>query len=282
MKKILFICFSFCLLACKNDSKYETIYQEENIKRDVTQKVQVLNFGTFHFGSTPDANTTDFDENDPFNKQKAHEVAQLIAAFKPTVIIVETSPNSNKEIQRLFEAYKKNPEMKFNRNSEMNLIAFEVGRLANAKRIYGIDHQLGYNYKIGDQIKNNKIDADTYNDFQKHPLRHASISNPSLDALSLLDQLKTINSDEYLDYLYQINADILTYVGKEDGFEGADVAADFYRRNLRMFSNLNKIPLSEKDRVFLFMGAGHTAFFRDFLKRSTKYTPVSALELLNK
>jgi hypothetical protein len=68
-----------------------------------------------------------------------------------------------------------------------------------------------------------------------------------------------------------INADILNHAGTKDNFEGADEAANYYRRNLRMYSNLNRIPLEKQNRVFILMGASHTAFFRDFMSRSPKY-----------
>ena len=48
--------------------------------------------------------------------------------------------------------------------------------------------------------------------------------------------------------------------------EGADAAAKFYHRNLVMFSNLNQIPMTKDDRIFILMGGTHTAFFYGFLK----------------
>ena len=78
-----------------------------------------------------------------------------------------------------------------------------------------------------------------------------------------------------------INADILTHAGTKDAFEGADEAALFYKRNLRMYSNLNRIHLDKEDRVFILMGAAHTAFFRDFISRSPKYTMVNTFDFLN-
>ena len=35
--------------------------------------------------------------------------------------------------------------------------------------------------------------------------------------------------------------------------------------------NINKIQLTKNDRVFIIMGASHTAFINDFMKRSPKY-----------
>ncbi len=80
------------------------------------------------------------------------------------------------------------------------------------------------------------------------------------DSLSILGKLKLMNRDRYLYFLIAVNADMLNHAGTEEGFEGADEAAKYYQRNLRMYSNLNRIDLEEHDRVFILMGASHTAF----------------------
>tara|TARA_R110000772_G_scaffold73094_6_gene159217 strand:- start:1627 stop:1791 length:165 start_codon:yes stop_codon:yes gene_type:complete len=47
-----------------------------------------------------------------------------------------------------------------------------------------------------------------------------------------------------------------------------------------MYSNLNLISLDSNDRVFILMGAAHTAFFRDFVKRNPKYEMVNTFDYL--
>ena len=64
------------------------------------------------------------------------------------------------------------------------------------------------------------------------------------------------------------------------GSRGADEAAKYYQRNLRMYSNLNRIELNQDDRVFILMGASHTAFFRDFMSRNPKYKMVNTFKYL--
>ena len=73
---------------------------------------------------------------------------------------------------------------------------------------------------------------------------------------------------------------MLTHAGTEKGFEGADEATKFYQRNLRMYTNLNRIQLNKNDRVFILMGSAHTAFFRDFFSRSPKYKMINTFDYL--
>lgn len=259
-----------------------SVFSQENSNENSNEqllKVQVLNFGTFHMGMTTDKNKTEFDENDKENQKKVHAIAQKIAAFKPTVILVEYKPEYNSKLQESYKQYLENPDMFFKNPSEVQLLAFELGRLCGTKRIYGIDHKMGYNYEIGNEIEN-KINKKFHDNFYKDPLSFFPSVNIDQNKLSLLEKLKITNKDEYLNFLITVNADILTHVGKENGFEGADEAAKYYQRNLRMYSNMNRINLKPSDRVFLLMGASHTAFFRDFISRSVKYEMVNTFDYL--
>ncbi len=244
-----------------------------------TDKIQVLNFGTFHMGLTNDAHSTEFNERDKENQAKVHEVARKLAAFKPTVIVVETAPGYDNKLQSLYSKYREDSTMSFKNPSEVELLAFEIGRLSEASRIYGIDHSMEYNYNIAGEI-DNTIDPATVNDYYNNPFRTTPEINVNEDTLSLLENLMLTNRDKYLDFLLTINADILTHAGTKDSFEGADEAAKYYQRNLRMYSNLNRIALDKEDRVFILMGASHTAFFRDFISRSPKYEMVNTFDYL--
>ncbi|MEL6944452.1 MAG: DUF5694 domain-containing protein, partial [Bacteroidota bacterium] len=226
-------------------------------------------------GSTSDQHKTEFDENDDENKRAVHQIAEKIAAFKPTVIIVELTPKGNVSLQKEYEEYLLDPSMKFDFPSEIELLAYEVGRLTEAKRIYGIDHKMDYDYMINERI-DNQIDTATYKHFEKIlPEKIKEMEN-----LTLSEKLKFLNTDSSLDFFLFVNADILTHTGTKGNFEGADEAAKYYQRNLRMYSNLNRIPLKKEDRIFILMGASHTAFFRDFMSRSTKYEMVNTLSYL--
>ncbi len=159
------------------------------------------------------------------------------------------------------------------------MVAFEIAKISQLKRLYGIDHKMDYNYMIGEEI-DNVIDPVTYQDYTENPFKTTPGIAINEDNLSLLDRLKLMNQSAYLNFLIEINADILTHVGTENNFEGADEAAKYYHRNLRMYSNLNRIPKDSTDRIFLIMGGSHTAFFNDFMRRSPKYELVDVFEYL--
>lgn len=254
-----------------------SVAQELVLDLKFKDAVPVLNMGTFHMGYTPDANTTEFDEHDQQNVRQVHEIARALAAFEPTVIVVERVPGKNEELQKAYRAYLENPEMKFSAPSEIELLAFEVGRLARTDRIYGIDHQEGYNYRIAGEVENS-LDSESYFRYMKKV--DDLMKRYPEEEMTLLEKLLNINDPQYLDLLININADMLTHVSSKGNAEGAHEAAKFYHRNLVMYSNLNQLELTSKDRVFILMGGTHTAFFKMWLERSPKYEAVDVRRYL--
>ncbi len=280
--KITILALILLNIGCKQSTPVEVEESSSiSIKKNdhKPKKIPILNFGTFHFGYTNDANTTKFDEHDKENQIQAHKIAEKLSSFKPTVILVETVPKRNEKLQNEYQAYISNPKMNFERPTELELLAYELGRISGVERIYGIDHKMGYNYNIGNEIKNN-IDSIWHDKYYENPLSFYPDVDEEMDDHNLFDRLKQTNHDQYLDFLITVNADMLTHVGTNDGFEGADEASKYYQRNLRMYSNLNRLELKEDDRVFILTGASHTAFFRDFLSRSPKYEMVNTFDYL--
>jgi Family of unknown function (DUF5694) len=282
--KIILIISIFTIYSCKNAQNIGTNKNAQNVSakgtvNDDLKKTLILNLGTFHMGQTSDANKTEFDENDKKNQMAVKEIAQKLSLFRPTVIIVETPPSFDKKLQAEYSEYVTDPKMKFKDPSEIELLAYELGRLSGTKRIYGIDHKMDYNYLIGDEMVN-AIDSVWHNKYYKNPLKYYPEVNTDQNKLNLLDKLRLTNHNSYLDFLIEVNAEMLAHVGSENGFEGADEATKYYQRNIRMYSNLNRINLTTDDRVFILMGASHTAYLRDFMSRSPKYKMVNTFDYL--
>ncbi len=241
------------------------------------QKIEVLNFGTFHMSYTPDAHKVEFDEKDQKNRRETYHVAKLLADFKPTIICVEVISEKNKELNSDYRSFIDDKGHKAKFGGEIALIAYEVGKLAGVKTIYGIDEQqtAAYNYNIANELEN-QVDTVTYKNYMGKIMKEFT----HIDQLSILDKLKVFNHKETLQKFINVNADILTYSSTKGNFEGADEATKFYGRNLRILSNLNQIPVTAQDRILMITGATHAAFLGEFLQRSPKYKLVEVAEYL--
>jgi len=267
------------LLSC--DQK-KTVEEKPAVQQTASEKIKVLNVATFHFGYTSDANKVDFDENDRKRQEEIRSLSKMLAEFKPTIICIENHPQYDQEINQAYQEYLKDPSQLNTNYGERSMVAFDVARLNNVTQLFGIDSYMDYNYLIGEQIVNT-IDSATYRDYMNNPFKDSpelAELDKNFDNLPLLEKLRFYNHPKVLDFNININADNLLYVGTEDGFEGADEAAKFYQRNLKIYSNLNRVPMTKNDRVFILMGAAHASFLRELLERSPKFEMVNTLDYL--
>jgi len=279
MNRVLLILTICVVVGCSSETK-EVIKNEVDTSSAIaSDKIKILNFATFHMGATTDEHNVEFDEANKKNQEDARKIAQMISGFKPTVICVEVPPHKNEELNTQYKAFLDNPENLSTYYGEVGLVAFEVGRINRVTQLYGIDHKMEYNYNINEDLIN-VLDSTTFNKFKSDPFESIPELNVFEEGLSLMEKLSRMNHPKFLDFLITANADILTHVGTKDGFEGADEAAKYYQRNLRIYSNLNRLPLKEDDRVFILSGGSHTAFLNEFMKRSLKYEVVDTFDYL--
>ncbi|WP_024482680.1 DUF5694 domain-containing protein [Cellulophaga baltica] len=280
IRNSILIITTFIFFSCTKDKKVNTNTQKQSVEENVTNdssKIKVLNVGTFHMAGTSDAHKLEFDPENKKSISETYQIAQMIAAFNPTVICVERVPSENNNINIDYRNFLDNKEHKPNYPGEIGLIAYNVGKIAGVKTIYCIDEQetAPYNYAIYNELKNS-TDSITAKEYIDSVIQNLS----NIEKGSTLERLKALNTNDFYDIAINLNAEILTHTSSQSGFEGADEAAKFYRRNLRIYSNLNKIPLTKDDRVFILMGATHSAFLNEFLTRSPKYESVSVFDYL--
>ncbi|WP_339629731.1 DUF5694 domain-containing protein [uncultured Maribacter sp.] len=287
MRRLLII-LSIVLLGCTNKNSNQTTKETAAIESTKTDKIQVLNVGFFHFGTTSDATKVDFDENNAKEQEEIRQLSILLANFKPTIICLEYLPEIDNEINTAYQGFSKNPSELNTQYGELSMVGFDVARLSGLHKVYGIDNHMGYNYSVGDYIENspeltNAIDPVTYLEITNNPLKaypEMEKRNNNFDNLSLLEKLALINNPIMLDYSLNANADKLFYVGIDENFVGADQAALFYHRNMKIYSNLNRIKMNKNDRVLVLMGSAHTAMLREFMNRSPKFEMVNTLKYL--
>ena len=267
--------------SCQNvpEQGTDTATNHANVSGQRTENIKVLNFATFHMGQTTDSYKSPYDAYTDEHRREIKELCRRIAGFNPTVICVEVPPPYQQELLADYLQYQQDTLVETRFVGEVPLVAYEVGRLCNVEKIYGIDHPMEYDY-LGAQALADSLQPAAYVDYLKVLEDWRKENERLLEEAHIIEVMKFMNAPSTLDFLQVINADIFTHVNTEGNFEGADVAADYYRRNLRMYANFNRLDLQEDDRVFLLMGGSHTAFFHNFIARSPKYQTVDALKYL--
>ena len=281
MKTILttFIALLFIGYTASAQSINEQQLLEETQNAFQFDGADVLLLGTWHMGATNDAKKSSYDASLPHRQKEIAELAkQLAENFKPTKILVEVVPEQQAEMDSLYQIYFNHPQKVSTFNGEVGLLAFQIARYSEAELI-AIDHKMGYDYgRIGQMADSMGTPAVSKYYGQLMPFLQKAAQ---LEKQATTKQLyRFTNTPEYISFLKHANADLLTYVNTDGNFEGADVAADFYKRNLRMFANINRLDIQPNDRVLILQGATHIAFFHEFMKYSPLYNVVDVQEYL--
>lgn len=235
-----------------------TFGQEETNNDNVT----VLNFATFHLSNTTDANSSPVDINNPSVKKDIDEIVQKLVKFKPTIICVEVPSKFSDGTNDIYQEYKKDQSRRTNWPEEINSIAFEVGRLAEVEKIYGIDHKLEFDY-----MKLIQLAKDSNSEYDREFIRQRTLDLEKFNQLSVLEKYHTLNSEKWRsDELNFYN--FLSTINTQDKLEGVEIIADFYKRNLAIYSNLSNIPFDKIDRILIILGGAHSAYLDLFLENN--------------
>lgn len=265
MNKLLIGLATLILVGCntKIKNEKENSKNKQNSETEINGKIRVLNFGTAHLSQTSDANSSQINLNDPNEKANLKKLVKKIVEFKPTIICLELEPKNNDYIASTYSEYVKDQTKRLNYSDELNSIGLEVARLSGTNRIYGIDSQTGFNYPSLVEIANKKVADSLY-------ISQVMNNYKRVNALKFREQFRTINTREYKMETFDLYNFLATQhtTGNQ---EGVDEITKFYQRNLKMFSNFNDIEMTENDRVFILLGATHTAYFDIFLENSPKF-----------
>lgn len=265
MNKLLIAITTLILLGCNTEINKEKGNNEnkQNYDTEINGKIRVLNFGTAHLSQTSDANSSQINLNDPNEKADLKKLVEKIVKFKPTIICIELEPKNNDYIASIYSEYVKDQNKRLNYSDELNSIGLEVARLSGSNRIYGIDSQTGFDYPSLVEIANKKVADSLY-------ISQVMDNYQRVNALKFKEQFKTINTRSYKMETFNLYNFLATQHTKGNQ-EGVDEITKFYQRNLKMFSNFNDIKMTENDRVFILLGATHTAYFDVFLENNPKF-----------
>ena len=249
------------------------------------KKIKVYLLGTFHFAQTDE----DYDVLASKHQESIQELCELIAAVHPNKIFVERQPEYEQQnkIDSLYKAHLTGEPIKW--KNEIFQVGFRAGKMLNHPRIYQCDHpgQFGRHYRNSAKYarENNQeeiLNAETIGT----KLREYEINEDSfMRVVSLLDYMRWINTEEEMFFSHAGYVTIYPQIGSTDYYNydddntliGAELTADWYRRNIMTYSKIiNQLDYSE-EAIFLIMGADHIPIIRHLFESNPyfEYVQVS-------
>lgn len=232
------------------------------------RRAEVLVLGVYHM-SNPGHDIFNMKADDVLAPKRQEEIAQVIATlkkFNPTKIVIEGDVDD----QRIAKNYADYLEGKheLSRN-EIEQLGFRLAKELGHKTLYPEDadgdfpFQRLVNYARG---SGRAKELDAINNELGDMVKAQDVF---LHSHSVLETLLYMNSDEKVaqdvGYYYRQAA-----IGEPGDWAGADLLGDWYRRNIRIYSNVMHLVDSPNERILVIFGAGHLGWLRaDFAGNPT-------------
>ena len=224
------------------------------------RSAEILVLGTYHMAN-PGHDINNVHADDVLAPKRQAEIAQLIEVlkkFQPTKVAVEVNPGSKRMANQYADYLAGKYQLTQN---EIDQIGYRLAKELGHKTIYGVDADGDFPWMpLQDYAKAHDRTRE-FDAISNQWTERANALNAYLPAHTVLEVLLTINSDEYA------AAELATYyrmprLGEPYDFAGADLLADWYRRNIRIYSNVLQLIDSPNERILVVFGAGHLAWLR--------------------
>ncbi len=246
------------------------------------KSAQLMILGTYHMDN-PRLDAKNLEADDVLLPKRQREIAELIeklVRFNPTKIAVE-APYSDKSIWN--DRYKQflAGERKLSRN-EIEQIGFQLAKRLNHETIYPIDYPMfmsGLRYDEVEFPKPKPAPSPTAGIGEAKKPEPPPLSEGDLllrrstvtEFILFMNDPERARKDHGDNYLQQLLPNDNPAI-----YESADRITNWYKRELRIFANLNRITQFPGDRVLLIIGAGHLAIQRNFALDSPQFCLVEA------
>lgn len=279
MKKILLILLLTTSL---------NLFGQNNLK-------EILLIGTFHFNN-PGADIAQVKNFDVLSDQSQKDLELMsnqIKKYNPDKIFVEWEYDKQAKLDSLYNLFTKNeyfdyiqnkyPKNNFYKQNEIFQLAFRAASKSNLKKVYAIDYRKAF-FPF-DSLMNSIEKAkqfDLKKSIENKIKEFETISNLARQKLTLAENILQVNTEEYRKLDLGAYITLFNQGGATDNFVGSYLVSEWYRRNLFMYSLLQKLTESKDKKVMVLLGASHIAIFKKFIELDDNFKVVELKDVMKK
>ena len=228
-----------------------------------TAGAQVLVIGSYHM-SNPGLDAVNITADDVLAPKRQREIEQLadrIAAFRPTKVALEIPYGRDSTSNMLYRRYVQGTYALD--HTEMQQLGFRIAKAAGLPRIYGVDYNLDVNVASVMVWALTHGQADLPAAVQSLSTRLIAEVDSMMKHATVGEIVATLNSPR-ADSAHAIYLAALR-VGADTAYVGANMTARWYERNFRIASNVLRLIDAPTDRVLVLIGAAHGPILREIL-----------------
>jgi len=261
----------------------------------LAQKQEVLLIGTFHYNNPNfDVIKTDaFDILGEKSQKELEYIAEKIKKFNPDKIFTEWDFDKQEKLDSLYrlyvngnyqnfinKKYKNTHEFTFYNENEIFQLAFRAAKKTKLSKVYGIDHFVDLPFDTVMNSINSSKQSDLMTEINGFIKQSAEEANLKRKSMSLTQLTLDLNTSEARNKNAGFYLRALNKAGSKESFAGAYSVSEWYRRNLYMYSLVQKITDSTDKKIVILLGAGHISMIKEFISLEDKFKIVELEDVI--
>lgn len=258
-----------------------------------SKKVNVVLIGTYHFNN-PGSDAVKTKERNILSDENQKDLEQMTdqikKKYKIDQIFVESNFNQKAMLDQHYQLYLKNeyhkftdtvtkPRMKrFYVEGETYQLAFRLAKKSGNKEVYPIDTLIPMRFDLLQKIV--KADPAINKIFEEKLASMTARSNNCLGKKNLREVFLCMNEEADLNENKGFYISFANTLGKDGDYFGSILVADWYKRNLIMYANIQHQIKADAKNIVVLVGTGHAAMFREFFKNDENFNLIELKEVL--
>lgn len=225
-----------------------------------TPRAEVLVLGVYHMAN-PGRDVFNMKADDVLAPKRQAEIAQLIEAlkkFKPTKVAIEADVYSERAPKQYVDYLAGTYTLTRNENDQ---IGYRLAKELGHAKIYPVDTDGDFPFQ---RLMNYAKGSGHGKDIEAMMGEIGAMvkaQNDYLGSHSVLETLLYMNDDA------KVANDVGFYyreaqLGEPGDWAGADLVADWFRRNVRIYTNVMRLIDSPNERIVVIFGAGHLGWLQ--------------------
>lgn len=223
-------------------------------------RAQVLVLGTFHMNNPgKDVFNTEVDDVlSPKRQEEIAEVIDVLQRFRPSKIALEARFNSDRVGERYAEYLAGEHELARN---EIEQLGFRLAKELGHEAVYPVDVSGEFPYPRLVKYAQATGRLADFEALQAQAAERSEAMGAYLASNTVLEALLFMNSparagEAVGDYFR------MAELGEPWDWAGADLVSDWFRRNMRIYTNVMRLVEDEGERVLVIYGAGHLGWLQ--------------------
>ena len=238
-------------------------------KKTGVQKPTVLVLATYHMDN-PGLDLMNVQSDDVLTEKRQKEIRELVSLlkrFKPTKIAVE-APFGSVKVDEQYNRYLRG-KYQLTRN-EIDQIGYRMAKELNLLMIYGVDAEGKFDIGRVFAFAGANNQQDIVGRGMAIGKRQITEENKLIQTATITQIYKVINDQRRINEAHQAYL-MMSRIGKDKEYPGASLLADWYERNLKIFSNIQRISELNNDRILVIIGGNHVKQLQQFIEDSGEY-----------